>query len=398
MTPAAASNSASNPFTPAPTTTSPTSTPSAFGTPTATPVAGDTTTALNTNEKIIAGATDPATRKPKKNLVLIIVAIIVVILIVAGLLVYFLWYQNKDKVVLDAVSGAISSKEMTMTGTMTIKASNMTMSLDLSGGNNGGDGTADVAAKISYGSGSANANLSLKASTVLADGTLYIKLDGIKDALSGLGLGAVLGGGSSALTSLDGEWISISPDDLDSLSSGAGKTMTCLTDGIAKAATDSSFRSEMVKAYTANPAFTVGDKVGSESGSIGYKVTINSSNLTSYENAAKNTTVYKNIYGCLPASVTSQYSTDSVATDFKGSAEIWATTMGHKLTKIVLNDSESSDGTTETVNLTLKPTLGVAANVKKPTGAKSFKDVAKELQKMTTEMMSGGIDSESTSS
>ena len=121
--------------------------------------------------------------KPKKKVGLIvgiISGVLILILAIAAALLYFLWWQNPQKIVTDAVVNTMTTKKAVVNGKMTVIASNDSkIELNIKSAADSPKTKTDVEAKITLKNVSKTINL--KAAVVTdQDGTIYIKLDGMR--------------------------------------------------------------------------------------------------------------------------------------------------------------------------------------------------------------------------
>ena len=124
-----------------------------------------------------------AALKPKKKVGLIvgiISGVLILILAIVAALLYFLWWQNPQKIVTDAVVNTMTTKKAVVNGKMTVIASNDSkIELNIKSAADSPKTKTDVEAKITLKNVSKTVNL--KAAVITdQDGTIYIKLDGMR--------------------------------------------------------------------------------------------------------------------------------------------------------------------------------------------------------------------------
>ena len=124
-----------------------------------------------------------AALKPKKKVGLIvgiISGVLILILAITAALLYFLWWQNPQKIVTDAVVNTMTTKKAVVNGKMTVIANNDSkIELNIKSAADSPKTKTDVEAKITLKNVSKTVNL--KAAVVTdQDGTIYIKLDGMR--------------------------------------------------------------------------------------------------------------------------------------------------------------------------------------------------------------------------
>ena len=172
-----------------------------------------------------------AAPKKKSHAGSIITIIVLVLLLVGGGVAAFLWmmwHESAETSINDAMAKTFEVKDRTISGTLTTGGSAGGIKVTFDGvqsdGNFGGSGKLSFAGLV---------NVKFNAS-MMKDGDIYFKLDGVKDALKTLPIGDIIGsfaGGSSNTNGMDvseliselvgpvaevidGEWIKVSADDL----------------------------------------------------------------------------------------------------------------------------------------------------------------------------------------
>ena len=121
-------------------------------------------------------------KKKKTGLIIgIVLGVIALIAIISAVLVYFLWWQNPEKMVTDAVSNAIMAKKMTADGKVVIDMRDQgKIELNVKTATDSGKSKADIDAKLNV--KGVEKNIPLKGDVVLdSDGTIYVKINNFKD-------------------------------------------------------------------------------------------------------------------------------------------------------------------------------------------------------------------------
>ena len=202
-------------------------------------------------------------KKKKTGLIIgIVLGVIALIAIISAVLVYFLWWQNPEKMVTDAVSNAIMAKKMTADGKVVIDMRDQgKIELNVKTATDSGKSKANIDAKLNI--KGVEKNIPLKGDAVLDnDGTIYVKINNFKD-LYGTLLEVVMessSGGNlsrsqietyrdqtlekmgSEIDKMSDTWMKISPDEI-------GSEYKCGINALKKIQSDESARKEIGRAH-----------------------------------------------------------------------------------------------------------------------------------------------------
>lgn len=228
-------------------------------------------------------------KKKKTGLIIgVVLGVIVLISIVSAALVYFLWWQNPEKMVTDAMSNAVMSKKMTANGKVVVDMRDQgKIELNVKTATDSGKSKANIDAKLDI--KGVEKNISLKGDVILdSDGTIYVKINNFKD-LYGTLLEVVMessSGGkmsraqietyrdqtlrkmSSEIDKMGNTWMKISPDEI-------GDEYKCGIDALKKIQSDESVRKELAQIYQKNSFFTIKDsKISDRNGGRGFELQV----------------------------------------------------------------------------------------------------------------------------
>ncbi|HEY1085538.1 MAG TPA: hypothetical protein VGE34_02305 [Candidatus Saccharimonadales bacterium] len=337
---------------------------------------------------------------------------IVVVLVLfggAGALAYNFWYQNPDKVIMDAIVNSFKTSDGTTAKAQVVaegEGNKITLDMDMKSNSNQAVGTVKVAADIP------SAKVSFKDITVdfaadIDKRTGYVKLGNIRETIEktvdayvdtmaaqytalGRPMTPVQIAAAKALAKekigpvlnkIENKWIKFEVEKGDA---EAEKQQKCVIDTIKKLETDTAMRDELMKAYSDNKFVTVKEKLGSKDGSLGYLLDFDKDKANSFSKAAKETTFTKEINKCDPSSSSSDDSHSSLdsssSDDLKNTAvEVWVSRWSHQFTgiKVTTETGKSSSPTKVTVDMSMK--YG-SVNVEMPTDATDYKDLQKDLE------------------
>ncbi|HEY8885930.1 MAG TPA: hypothetical protein VIM31_00295 [Candidatus Microsaccharimonas sp.] len=334
----------------------------------------------------IPNATIPK-KSPKKKLIILGAIIVGALALLGGgtAAAYNLWYQNPDKVVLEAVSSLLQSGTSTHKVSVDIKTKDttVTVTLDAKLAESPASQT-DIAAKISY----SGKDYNVKGSVLTdKDGNLYFKLNDVKTLLTQVaGEGVDLSAFNTVITKVDGQWIKISSSDLKSVSDEYSKTQTCATDALKsldqKAATD-----EITAVYKKNDFIAVGDKIGVKDidgvASLGYKVTLDEAKAKTFYTALGETKVGKALTACDSSFSFKAGDLDSSTDTSKttNDIQVWSSRFGHQLKEL---DITSKDQDT-TATIVWNPTFVKGVTVSAPTTSIPFSEVTTDAENALTD-------------
>lgn len=346
----------------------------------------------------------------KKVLVGVITAVVLAVLVAAAIVLYNVWYQNPNRVVLDTLSNLSKTTEANFDAKMAVKADNADVAISLKGGSADGQmsGDAEVNMKTSSKSGEVDIKLGADVITETKDdkSTVYFKvndLDKVVDDLLeksvdsnvekykkyGYPESSLQRMRESSLTQahtkidpivklVNNKWIKTSADKNESTS--------CYADAYAKLHDDKSIRKEVLNTYKEHPFMHVDKKLGSEKGSLGYQFSIDEEAADKFSESIKDTDFGKTIKECGKSSKyksSTSSSSKSKDSDEKPVVEIWSNRWTHKLSKVSVTGSTTKRsglaGTKKTTDIKMELNLSYGSVDKKdiPSDATDIEDLLK---------------------
>ena len=340
-------------------------------------------------------------KKKKTGLIIgIVLGVIALIAIISAVLVYFLWWQNPEKMVTDAVSNAIMAKKMTADGKVVIDMRDQgKIELNVKTATESGKSKADIDAKLAV--KGVEKNIPLKGDVVLdSDGTIYVKINNFKD-LYGTLLEIVMesssGGNlsrsqietyrdqalekmSSEIDKMSNTWMKVSPDEI-------GSEYKCGINALKKIQSDESARKELAQLYQKNSFFTIKDsKISDRNGGRGFELQGNNkSNSSKFEEEFKNSSVGKALSKCGKSNGYKSSESSSIDT---ASLKVWVDRSSHELKAVELkgNDKKAS------VEISFDINVNKSEEIKVPSSAESLKEFIEGFM----EGYSSGLSSTST--
>ena len=340
-------------------------------------------------------------KKKKTGLIIgVVLGVIVLISIVSAALVYFLWWQNPEKMVTDAMSSAIMSKMMTANGKVVVDMRDQgKIELNVKTATDSGKSKANIDAKLDI--KGVEKNIPLKGDAVLdSDGTIYVKINNFKD-LYGTLLEMVMesssGGNlsrsqietyrdqtlrkmSSEIDKMGNTWMKISPDEI-------GSEYRCGINALKKIQSDESVRKELVQIYQKNSYFTIKDsKISDRNGGRGFELQGNNkSNSSKFEEEFKNSSVGKALSKCGKSNSYKSSESSSIDT---ASLKVWVDRSSHELKALELK----GDSKKVSVEISFDIDVNKSEEIKIPSSAESLKEFVEGFM----EGYSSGLSSTST--
>ena len=321
-------------------------------------------------------------KKKKTGLIIgVVLGVIVLIAIVSVALAYFLWWQNPEKMVTDAMSSAIMSKKMTADGKVVVDMRDQgKIELNVKTATDSGKSKANIDAKLDI--KGVEKNIPLKGDAVLdSDGTIYVKINNFKD-LYGTLLEMVMesssGGNlsrsqietyrdqtlrkmSSEIDKMGNTWMKISPDEI-------GSEYKCGIDVLKKIQSDESARKEVAQLYQKNSSFTIKDsKISDRNGGRGFELQGDNSKLSKFSDELKNSSAGKALSKCGKSNSYKSSESSSIDT---ASLKVWVDRSSHELKALELKGS----GKKASVEISFDISVNKSEEIKIPSSAESLKE------------------------
>lgn len=322
-------------------------------------------------------------KKKKTGLIIgIVLGVIALIAIISAVLVYFLWWQNPEKMVTDAVSNAIMAKKMTADGKVVIDMRDQgKIELNVKTVTDSGKSKANIDAKLNI--KGVEKSIPLDGDMVLGDdGTIYVKINNFKD-LYGTLLEIVMessSGGkasrvqietyrdqtlrkmSSEIDKMGNIWMKISPDEI-------GSEYKCGINALKKIQSDESARKELAQIYQKNSFFTIKDsKISDRNGGRGFELQGNNkSNSSKFEEEFKNSSVGKALSKC---GKSNGYKSSESSSIDESSLKVWVDRSSHELKALELK----GDSKKVSVEISFDINMNKSEEIKAPSDAESLKE------------------------
>ena len=339
-------------------------------------------------------------KKKKTGLIIgIVLGVIALIAIISAVLVYFLWWQNPEKMVTDAVSNAIMAKKMTADGKVVIDMRDQgKIELNVKTATESGKSKADIDAKLAV--KGVEKNIPLKGDVVLGDdGTIYVKINNFNELYGSL-LEVVMESSSggkmsrtqmeayrdqtlkklnSEINKMNGTWMKISPDEI-------GSEYKCGINALKKIQSDESARKELAQIYQKNSFFTIKDsKISDRNGGRGFELQGDNSKLSKFNDEFKKSSAGKALSKCGKSN--SYKSSESSSID-ESSLKVWVDRSSHELKAVELKGNDKK----AFVEISFDINVNKSEEIKVPSSAESLKEFIEGFM----EGYSSGLSSTST--
>ncbi|MDR0397738.1 MAG: hypothetical protein LBH36_00960 [Candidatus Nomurabacteria bacterium] len=369
--------------------------------------------AMPTIEQTAPLENQPIIGKPLKNkkklrlIIGIVAAVLVLVLGTASALVYALWYQNPERVVLDAVVHAIKADAVQVTGEFSLKNSGEDNSSGIKSAKlkiteKSNIATYDMNAELAvdidsdYYSGS----IILKSSVIVSEeGDIYVKADGINEAID-VYMKSFKQTASEYFSEeqveahittyreplekftdkIDGQWWKISVKELSKDNEEYANIQECVMKVAKKLETDSNMRAEVASVYGDHKFITIKKELGEKDGNYGFEIEGDSKEANKFIKGLKKTSVYKELNKCnelfeIDDDLDYEDSKSAVESTFKVTVEMWVSKLAHEIVEIKVKGSHKSDvyqDFSSEYSATFKPIFNQKSEIKAPSGAKSI--------------------------
>lgn len=344
-------------------------------------------------------------KKGKGKLIGIIAGIVGLILIVTAVLLYFLWWQNPNKMAADAVLSLFVAEKGTAKGEMTLSTDNMKLTTHMQGASNGEDSSVDVALKLTL-ENAPEIALNVKGVTA-KDGSLYFKASGLSDALdtaadaifdmqmstSGMTVSEsemreakeqmraqIYDMYGSMIEKIEDKWLKVSQEDLES-----EEDTKCVADALKNFRDDKEQRAELARIYQRNNFIIVQDKVEPRNGATGFEIDLKNdevkNKLKGFVTEMKDTNIVKELEKCGSSSMSDlEDAVEESATKADAKLVIWVDSLFHKMTAFKFDLKSNEDGQDVAVSAIVDLELGASAKVAIPNDARDVKEVFGKIQ------------------
>jgi hypothetical protein len=340
----------------------------------------------------------PSGRK-KGPIAAIVIVFLAVFLGFGGWAAYALWYQNPEKVLMDAMVNSMTAKTFTGSGTYSAKDKTKTSHAvfdSKAGYIEGLSGTAKLTFKSKD---TPEINLD---SEIAHDpeGDYYIKVNHLKDIYNTL-IERLMSTSSKGATSsaiyenqakefykalflpvverIDGKWVTLRIDDIKNISNELGEGIECTEKTLKGLGTDSSKLIEMGTIYQKSKFIVIKENLGIKNGDIGFLIDADKDAVKRFGESFKSSKLYKELKACAPDSK----SLDAAISDMtsippSNKIEVWINQMTHQFVKIHVSVTDKDDPDSVTT-FDLSPKFNTDIQVTIPNDSIPFKNALPDL-------------------
>lgn len=356
----------------------------------------------------VAPAPQPADQQPIMNVVQppkkrrtgliigIVTGSVVLVALIVLTLLYFLWWQNPQRMVNNAVAQLALTKKGVVSGKLTAENDELSMTVDFKGVSNAPKSSAEADLTVKFKEQPSLGEVQLKLETVVADSeTMYVKVDGLMTLLrkalgSSFTLDGGLGGTSYSRSEVqmlsvlgpvvrkaDGNWVKISTKNL----TGVDANSDCVTGLMKKLQSNDKARQELADIYRKNGFLVVKRSIEDKNGARGFEIDLKSDaakdKAKKFAEELNKTDVGRDLKRCFEKDSTRDGASKKTAADNE-TLKIWVDGWSHTLRSVELSGSQ--DGTKISMSFDLQ--LDKEQEVKVPTDAKDLKEVLGPLNSM----------------
>lgn len=356
----------------------------------------------------VAPAPQPADQQPIMNVVQppkkrrtgliigIVTGSVVLVALIVLTLLYFLWWQNPQRMVNNAVAQLALTKKGVVSGKLTAENDELSMTVDFKGVSNAPKSSAEADLTVKFKEQPSLGEVQLKLETVVADSeTMYVKVDGLMTLLrkalgSSFTLDGGLGGTSYSRSEVqmlsvlgpvvrkaDGNWVKISTKNL----TGVDANSDCVTGLMKKLQSNDKARQELADIYRKNGFLVVKRSIEDKNGARGFEIDLKSDaakdKAKKFAEELNKTDVGRDLKRCFEKDSTRDGASKKTAAD-NATLKIWVDGWSHTLRSVELSGSQ--DGTKISMSFDLQ--LDKEQEVKVPTDAKDLKEVLGPLNSM----------------
>lgn len=336
-----------------------------------------------------------APKKKRKGLIAgIIIAAVLVLLGAGGALAYNFWYQNPDKIIVDAVQNAIKAKSVSMTGEIKATASNgVVIGITMDGKNDASKGEFNSKLSVTYDDQTFNLDAAVR---VPGDGSYFIKADGVEDiidTLSDVSASPAPAQIVSFAQKIDGNWIKIEKSDIDELTGDTNKTQECVTDVMKKLQDDTSYSNEIAKIYKEHKFIDAGTPLATETidgvASFKFEIKGDEEKAEAFGKAFEGTKLYSELKGCnedIAEAAKESVDDSSAASTSEPDATlyVWVSRWTHEFTKIEIVSKEDSDSD---IKASVETKFNQDVAVESPADFITFKQLQKDVEELMGDYM-----------
>ncbi|HET6622691.1 MAG TPA: hypothetical protein VFG56_02035 [Candidatus Saccharimonadales bacterium] len=348
----------------------------------------------------------------KKLLIGLLAGLVLILAILVGL---WFWYNSTSKVMGDAIDQLLSKPITSSQGTFSLADPTGTngdikVSGDFSS-RQASDKSSEFTMKLRFNGDGTSVEVPLDV-IAASNGDLYVKVSQVKQLLADL---LKSQGASSAdvkqmqtyfsglISKVDDQWIKVSKDELNGLTSQASSTdqadVSCVQSTLQKFYADSGQQRQIKQAFSDHPFVKVDKKLGNKDisghSSLGYSLKADENEGKAFAKAIEDSQLVEGLKKCGLSTddSTSDSADDSSQQQPTVHMEVWVDRWNHQFTQFVLS---VKDKTTD-VSFSLQPSFDEpTGKIDIPSDATTLDQLRTELQQSFSGMMMSQLSSQST--
>jgi len=257
----------------------------------------------------VATGAMPMASRPKKFPWLVVGLGLGSLAIIGIVLGYFLWYQNPEKVLADALAKMIVANSMTVSGSIEVVGSGEYATIEkvevlIDNEMDTVSGKTDVSLKMSL---KDMKPIVIKASSVVIGvDEIYVRFDGVMDVVNIVmgdfgdtpGLSSVLEVIEEIAKKIEGRWIKISYSELLGDNEEFTKQIDCYNGVLEKVSNDKRYQQEIVSLYKKNKFVIIRKELGMQDGAYGFELSANPKAAMRFAMSLRNTSLYEEMAKC----------------------------------------------------------------------------------------------------
>jgi len=331
--------------------------------------------------------------KKKKLIIGLIVALLVVVIGGGSAFAYVSWYQNPQKVLVDAVINMVTAKTSVYNSNLTINvddgSAKANLVIDAVAKQAKTTGSLDVDFKFVY---SGN-TYSLKSSGLYDDkGDIYVKASELKPIMAELYNlfpmdQTISESVDKFIDKIDGQWIRISSDDTKAYSQEYSKTQKCINIAITEFEKNKSDIKLITDQYQKSPFIVIDKELGIKDGNFGYQLSTDFSASKDFIIGLKATKLYKDLVACdsnydisdNDIKSVKEPSTNNYATIV---STIWISVWGHQITKFETNVTGIDEFINNSAIFTIEPIFNEKVEIVTPESSISLTELQSYLKEL----------------
>lgn len=345
-----------------------------------------TTDAKKTNKKTTKKSWVSRLKRPRT----IIAAAVVLVVLIASGTAYALWYQQPERVVMDAMQDMMSAEQLQTDTTITSDSELVSGPVNVVVTSLKITSQGSLADAIGSMDATAVAEINGREYTVggkarlTDDKNVYFQLQDVEETITSLredfGAASMPEQSLAQLEALDDTWVKVTPDDMGE----NGESFACAVDAVKKLVADDEYDDTIEQLYRDNQFMVVDESVQSKDGNLGYRVTLEEDVYKTYVEQFAASDVAKRHNTC--ENNASLEDVEEQANDIANQEDapkvdltVWVSRFGHELQKVeytITAKNQSGD------DVTFRGTTSVSdddVSVDVPDGAVDFDDWTESL-------------------